>query len=142
MRIIITGHRPNKLPGKPFTSFSHAMIVCVDGTGKHPRGLGDVLHNFKYECQRNGYKRSNRPACKHIFFYVSGGAKQLLYWAIVDFITETSSKRTYFLEAIMKMKKPVPLGAIPPIFNGGALQVPLDVPFKIDNMDKLYDHIV
>jgi len=125
----------------PFSSFSRAMIVTVDGAGNHPLGLKDVLYNFKYECQRNDDTRINRPASKFIFFYVSGGPKKLLYWAIVNFITETLKKRIYFLEAIMKLKKPVPLGSIPPVFSGGALEVPIDIPFKIKSMDELYDHL-
>lgn len=126
----------------PFSSYSNAMIVTVDGTEKHPLGLKDVLYNFKYECQRNDGKYINRPACKFIFFYVSGGAKKMLYWAIVNFITESTQKRIYFLESIMKLKKPVPLGSVPPVFSGGAISVPVDIPFKIKNMDELYSHLV
>jgi len=124
----------------PFSSFCNAMIVTVDGTGKHPLGLKDVLYNFKYECQKNDSKYINRPACKYIFFYVSGGPKKIVYWSIVSYIIETAKKRIYFLESLMKLKKQIPLGKIPPNFKGGALEVSLDVLFKVNNMDELYDY--
>lgn len=122
------------------TSYN-AMVVTVDGTGKHHLGLSDVLYSFGYECQKNN-GHINRPNCKFAFFYVSGGPKKIIYWAIVERIIETDTKRIYLLECIMKLKRPIPLGTIPPNFSGGAIEIPLNDIFKIENMDDLYKYRV
>jgi hypothetical protein len=118
------------------------MIVAVDGTGKkHDLGLKDVLYNFRYLCQRNS-GAIRRPTSKHIGFYVSGGPKKILYWAIVSRIRESSKQRCYYLEAIMMLKSPIPLGTIPPNFSGGGIEISLDSFFHIRSVDEIYSHRV
>lgn len=124
----------------PFSSYNNIMVVAVDGTGKkHPLGLKDVLFNFRYLCQKN-VDLIKRPATKYIGFYVSGGPKKVKYWAIVDSIVETEDRRYYNLESIILMKKPIPLGTIPPNFSGGGVEIPLKAFFEISNLDEIYEH--
>ena len=122
----------------PFSSYDSIMIVAVDGTGKkHDLGLRDVLYNFRYLCQRNR-AGIRRPAAKHIGFYVSGGPKAIVYWAIVDNIVESSDNRCYNIESIMRLNRPIPLGTIPPNFSGGGVEIPLEKFFNLRSVEDIY----
>ena len=128
----------------PFESHSTVMVVAVDGTGKkHHLGLKDVLYNFRYLCQANGtVTRVNRPAAKHIAFYVSGGPKAIVYYATVENIVEDNDQRCYYLDSISKLKDPIPLGKIPPNFSGGAVHLSIRNFMRLNNTDEIYQHLI
>jgi hypothetical protein len=125
----------------PIVSESDILIVAVSGKvdDNLHRGWRHVLDNFFYECQANENFRFRRAANRFIAFYLSSAPMAIVYWATVEKITEKDGYRRYHLKSITKLNNYIVKGKTLPLFSGGGVSIPLEIFFKIKNLDEIYE---